>query len=83
MEQVVRAVGVLNLIAGAMLVVVPGTAREIMRARAEFAQLSDTALRVLGSWIFLTGALTMLLTLRPEMVGRMREVVAGEARRAA
>ena len=83
MQELARAVGFLFLGAGALLLAFPESARRLIKVRAEFAHLSPGALRVLGGWYLLTGALLVSATTRPAVEARVGEVTAPELRRAA
>ncbi len=83
MQQLARSIGFLSLIAGALLVVFPETSRRIIEMRAEFARLSPGALRLLGTWYFLTGTLLISVTTKPAVEAKTRELVSPEIRKAA
>jgi len=83
MQQFARAVGFLSLVSGTLLLAFPETARRIMQARAEFTQLSPGALRLLGGWELLVGALLVSATTRPAVEVRAGEVISPELRKAA
>lgn len=83
MEQFARSIGFMSLASGVMLLAFPGTTRRIMQVRAEYAQLSSGALRLLGGWMLLTGALLVGVTSRPAIEATIGEVVSPERRKAA
>lgn len=62
MQQFARGMGFISLAAGILLLGFPETARQIMKARAEFAELSHGALRLLGVWELTMGALLVTAT---------------------
>jgi uncharacterized protein YjeT (DUF2065 family) len=79
-------VGYLSLAAGVLLLGFPEPSRQLIAARAEFAQLSHTALRLLGFWYLLTGVLLVLPTMkRAELAAKIDalEGVSHEIRKAA
>lgn len=82
-ENFARSLGYISLASGVVLLAFPEAARRLMRTRAEFAQLSPAALRLLGAWELLTGALLVSVTARPAAEVRTREVVSPERRKAA
>jgi len=83
MQQLARAVGFLSLASGAFLLAFPELARRVTQVRAEFAQLSPGALRLLGGWELLMGALLVSATTRPAVEVRAGEVISPELRKAA
>lgn len=83
MRELARGVGLLSLTSGALLLIFPETARSLMLARAELAQLSPGALRLLGGWVLLTGALLVSTTAKPLATTRVGEGVESELRKAA
>ncbi len=83
MHQFARMIGYLSLIAGVFLLGFPEASRRLIQARAEFGQLSPMALRLLGSWYFLTGVLLVAVTTREAAEVSTREVVSPELRKAA
>lgn len=82
MQQFARGVGFLSLAAGVLLLGFPEAARRMMKARAEFSELSPAALRLLGGWELMMGALLVAATSPAEEV-RAREAIPPELRRAA
>lgn len=83
MVQFARAIGFMSLASGAMLLAFPEATRRVMQVRAEYAQLSSGALRLLGSWMLLTGALLVGVTARPAVEVGISELVPQERRKAA
>ncbi len=64
MQHIARVFGLELLLAGVFFMAFPNTARRIMHARQEFARLSPDALRLLGSFELLSGALLVWLPTR-------------------
>ncbi len=83
MRQFAGTIGVLSVISGAILLFFPEAGRGLIRTRAEFAHLSTGALRALGGWELLTGALLVSLVVGPAAEVRTAEVVPPELRKAA
>ncbi|MHB0870835.1 MAG: hypothetical protein ACYC66_12695 [Chloroflexota bacterium] len=83
MRGLARAVGFITLVAGAFLLASPEAARRMIRVRAEFAQLSPAALRMLGGWYAVTGALLVSATVSPAAEERAGKAVESGLRRAA
>lgn len=86
MQQLARTIGYVSLAAGVVLLGFPEASRRLIAARAEFAQLSPNALRLLGSWYLLTGALLVSTTTRaaePAVAIGAGGVVSPEIRKAA
>ncbi|CCF84692.1 DUF2065 family protein [Nitrolancea hollandica] len=79
MQHVARVFGLELLLAGAFIMAFPNAARRIIRARQEFARLSPDALRLLGSFELLSGALLVWLTTR-QAPGARGKTTASEAR---
>jgi uncharacterized protein YjeT (DUF2065 family) len=76
MRDFARVFGVMNLAAGVVLVAFPGLARQIGKVRAEFLELSDGALRLLGFWELVMGATLLGTAARPEVETMVREALA-------
>lgn len=83
MREFARAIGFLYTAAGALLLAFPEASRRLIQARAEFAQLSPGALRLLGAWSFMMGTLLVAVTTGAAMPARVGEVVPTERRAAA
>jgi len=83
MEQIARSIGFMSLASGVALLAFPERTRRLMQVRAEYAQLSSSALRLLGGWMLLTGALLVAVTARPAVEAGISEVVLPERRKAA
>ncbi len=83
MRQFAGMVGVLSIISGAVLLIFPEGGRRFIQTRSEFARLSTGALRMLGGWELLTGALLVSLATGAAAQLRTAEVVPPELRRAA
>ncbi|MGQ9674735.1 MAG: hypothetical protein ACUVX1_03615 [Chloroflexota bacterium] len=83
MNQFARAIGFLALASGILLLGFPKATKRIMQARAEYAHLSSGALRLLGSWELLTGAMLVAVTASPALEAKISEVVSPEHRKAA
>ena len=83
MEHFARSLGYISVASGVVLLAFPEAARRLAQTRAEFAQLSPAALRLLGAWELLTGLLLVSVTARPAVEIRTREVVPPEHHRAA
>ena len=79
MHQFARSMGFISVASGVLLLVFPQATKRIMLARAEFALLSSGALRILGVWSLMMGALLVATTER-ELEAKLRDV-ASEARR--
>ncbi|MGI5837683.1 MAG: hypothetical protein ACOX87_14490 [Chloroflexota bacterium] len=73
MQQLARGMGFISLIAGGLLLGFPETARRLIRARAEFAELSTNALRLLGVWELLMGTLLVGATAKSMEQARVME----------
>ncbi len=82
------------MISGVLLFFSPGAAKEIVHTRAtalrsladwqlEFGQLSHGALRLLGAWTFLMGALLFSVTTTTAVEVRGEKVSPSELRKAA
>lgn len=83
MQQFARGMGFVSLAAGILLLGFPETARRIMKMRAEFAELSPDALRLLGAWELTMGALLVTATTRHEEEARVREEMPSRLQKAA
>jgi uncharacterized protein YjeT (DUF2065 family) len=85
MQEFARGLGILYVGSGVFLLAFPETARKAMQVRSEFLQLSSGGLRMLGAWVLMMGAIMVAATTKPEMVGRVSEIVpsSSEQRRAA
>ena len=83
MQQFARGMGFLFLASGALLLFFPETTRRFMRVRAEFAQLSTGALRLLGGSYAMIGALLVAATAQPTTEARPVGAVTPELRKAA
>lgn len=83
MEQFARSVGFMSGVAGALLLAFPESARRMIQVRAEFARLSPAALRLLGAWYLLTGALLVSVTTKPAAEAGLGEVARPELRKVA
>lgn len=83
MNQFARAMGFIALASGILLLGFPKAAKRIMQVRAEYAHLSPGALRLLGTWELMTGALLVAVTASPALEAKIGEVVSPEHRKAA
>ncbi len=83
MQQFARGIGFLSAGAGVFLVFFPSAARKVMRARAEFTRLSPSALRLLGVWEFMMGAMLVSATMPPAAEMRRGQAAPTQLRRAA
>ena len=83
MRQFARTVGFLYLASGVFLLGFPEASRRLMRTREEFAKLSAGALRLLGIWELLSGALLVAMTMSPAEQARVMERIPPEVRKAA
>ena len=83
MREFARLLGYIDLAAGVMLLGLPSVTRSLIKARGEFAQLPDSALRFLGGWMFLLGGTLIWMAERPEIEAKIREGVTAGWRRAA
>lgn len=83
MEEFARVIGFMSLASGVLLLAFPEATRRVMQVRAEYAQLSTGALRLLGGWELLTGALLVAVTTRPAIEAKIGEVITPERRKAA
>ena|GEM_PF-6319381 len=82
MHQFSRAVGLLYLASGIFLLAFPEAGRRVIQVRAEFAQLSPDALRLLGFAYSLVGAL-LVATTTPAMEVSLSEAIPPGLRKAA
>lgn len=62
MAEFSRVLGFMNFAAGVALLLFPSAVRPMIEARAEYARLSDNALRLLGVWSLLAGSALMAVT---------------------
>ncbi len=83
MQQLARAMGIVSLVSGVMLLAFPDTTRRIMKAREEYSRLSPAALRILGGWELMAGLLLVAATVEPAMEARRAEISTPEFRKAA
>ena len=83
MHDLARVFGFVYVAAGVFLAVFPHAARQTMRARAEFTELSDGALRILGIWMFLTGWALVWVTAGARVRSMIGETLGSERRVAA
>jgi uncharacterized protein YjeT (DUF2065 family) len=83
MQQFARGIGFMSVGVGVLLLAFPRVARRMIEVRAEFARLSPSALRLLGVWELMMGALLVSSTARPAAEVSMGEEATSRLRRAA
>lgn len=83
MRQFARTMGFQLLVAGAFILAFPNAAIRLAQLRAELANLSPSALRLIGGLELLTGVLLVWLTTTPAAGERVGEITLPERRRVA